>query len=227
MGNKFLGLKKEKEGLDNMNDKLIEKVLEFEEKDLIRERRLFYNFGGRGLCAIEREMLENIRVWRNSQIEILRQTKPLTAFNQEEWFQKISKDKGQTIFSLFLLDKNNKLKEFIGYCGLVYIDYDNRNAELSFVVNPKRCKDAKTYEKDCLAVLHMLCRYGFEEINLNKIFTETFPFRKKHMKILEKFGFKKERNLIKNRFSKEKSLNSLIHSVLLTDWKSGLRSEKK
>jgi RimJ/RimL family protein N-acetyltransferase len=156
---------------------------------------------------IKIEYLPFLKKWRNEQIDILRQTKILTQKDQLEWFKKIKKNKDQKLFAI--LDN----KKFIGYCGLVYIDFRHKRAELSFLVDTNRADSKNIYRNDFLAVLNMLCDYGFKKLDLNKIFVETISYRKNHIEILEEFGFKEEAVLKKQYFKKGKFCDSIIHSI--------------
>ena len=156
-----------------------------------KELDAMYDFNGRYLCPIEKQYLPHLKKWRNLQIDVLRQLRPLTDADQEKWFENLQIDQKQVIFSLLIFDKNSKQPTLIGYCGLTNIDLKNRVAEVSFLVDPDRAADEKTYYDDFLSVLTMLSRYGFEELGLNKLFTETFAFRVTHMQILDEFGLKR------------------------------------
>ena len=162
---------------------------------------------------IKKEHLPFLKKWRNQQKNILRQTKILTDKDQKQWFKKIQKDNNQRLFAIYDSSTGSEQDEFIGYCGLVYIDFRHKKAELSFLVNTKRAKNRKTYKQDFLASLKMLTIFGFKKLGLNKIFTETISFRKGHMEILEEFGLKKEAVLKGQYLEKGKFYNSIIHSI--------------
>ena len=150
-------------------------------------------------------------------MDVLRQSKKITRQDQIKWFKDLKKDKNQKLFAI-LEDKDLK-KKLIGYCGLTNIDYFNKQAEISFLVEPKRAKNNVLYKKDMIQALSFLANLAFKKLKLKKIFTETYEFRKKHIKILEKFGFKKEGVLRSHVFKKGKFYNSLIHSLLKEEYK--------
>ena len=150
-------------------------------------------------------------------MDVLRQWKPLTDYNQEIWFQQINEDDSQIVFSIKVSDNDDNLS-FIGYCGIVNLDFINRRGEISFLINPTRLQDKDLYREDFLSVLYMLSQYGFEGINLHKLFTETFAFRKHHIKILEDFGFHLDGILREHQFIKGQYHDSLMHSVLYDEW---------
>ena len=173
-------------------------------------------FNKRYLYPLSKEHLSKLKAWRNSQMDILRQWKPLTEYNQEKWFQKISQDNTQVIFAIMI--KKEKNMQLIGYCGITNIDFINRWGEISFLADPIRTQDEELYREDFISVLYMLCQYGFEKINLNKLFTETFSFRKNHIKILEDFGFHLDGILREHKFLNGKYQDSVIHSILHSEW---------
>ena len=176
------------------------------------------NFNERYLYPLSKEHLSKLKDWRNSQRDKLRQWKPLTDYNQEKWFQKISEENTQVFFAIMTPNEREKNMSFIGYCGITGIDFINRRGEISFLVNSVRAQDKELYREDFLSALYMLCQYGFEEINLHKLFAETFAFREHHIKILEDFGFHHDGILRKHQFIKGQYHDSLIHSILYDEW---------
>ena len=65
----------------------------------------------------------------------------------------------------------------------------------------------------------MLTKFAFNNLNLNRIFTETYETRTDHIKILEDFVFIKEGVLREHTFKQGKVVNSLIHSILRKEFK--------
>jgi len=178
-----------------------------------------HEFNGRYLCPLEKSYLPKLKKWRNLQIQVIRQFKPLTDYDQEKWFEKLSEDESQILFGIIILDEESEEEVLIGYCGITNIDLKNRRGEISFLVSPDRANDEKLYKEDFLSTLYMLCRYGFEELNLNKLFTETFSFRKKHLDTLEQFGFNRDGILRNHHFTCGQYYDSIIHSLLASEWK--------
>jgi RimJ/RimL family protein N-acetyltransferase len=165
------------------------------------------------LSNMEFADLENIKVWRNEQMSILRQWKPLTDSNQEKYWQIIANSNNSVLFSII-----NEKDELIGYCGLTNIDYVSSRGELSFLLDTKIDSEKSMHDKSLLAVLKMLSEYGFKHLNLNKIFTETYDYRKDHISTLESFGLKKEGILRKHVFKNGEYHDSAIHSILRNEY---------
>ena len=163
------------------------------------------------------EYLERIMNWRNSQMPILRQNRPLTMYNQHKWYKTISSDEKQIIFGVVHYPNDGE-EQLIGYCGLTNINFKNRTAEISFLVSPERLTNIKTYASDFTSVLFMLSEYSFQTLNLNKLFTETFSFRKVHISTLLEFGFILEGKLRQHNYENGKYHDSHMHSILRQEW---------
>jgi len=178
---------------------------------------MIYTFNNRFFSSLTYEDVLKIKNWRNQQMQILRQWKPLTDFNQEQWFEKISTDPTQLTFSIHWLNSSNEL-ELIGYCGIVNIDYINRRGEISFIVEPTRTENIKIYNEDFNAALQLLCSYAFSKLNFIKLYTETYSLRENHISVLENFGFQYEGSLRNHQFIDGKLYDSKLHSILKEEW---------
>lgn len=173
-------------------------------------------FGCRSLDTLQSRHLAAIKEWRNAQTNVLRQTRPLTDSDQKRWFKSLGADKSQFIFSLF--SSSAQAGGFIGYCGITNIDYLNSRGEISFLVAPERAEDEDLYYRDFFAVLYLLSCYGFEDLKLHKLFTETYIFRDHHIKILERFGYCPTGILRDHKRLRGRYWDSVIHSLLDSQW---------
>lgn len=171
----------------------------------------------RYFSPIKREHIFLIQKWRNAQTRVLRQRKRLGYKAQIAWFGSLKKDRSQKLFAIF--EKANSKKMLIGYCGLTHIDHPNRRAEISFLVDSNRREGSPVYAIDMLSALSFLADYAFFKLKMGKIFTETYEFRKRHIGILERFGFRKEGVLRSHLFLKGAAYNSLLHSILKREYK--------
>ncbi|GAB3865086.1 hypothetical protein GCM10028824_03440 [Hymenobacter segetis] len=178
-----------------------------------------YRYGAYRLIPIRYEDREPIRAWRNAQLEVLRQAAPLTAEQQDTYFQRIvlplfeQEKPGQLLFSL-LHDS-----ELIAYGGLVHISWLDLRAEVSFLVEPTRAADAATYRQDFLAHLRLLGQVAFEGLKFNRLFTETYDIRPAHIAILEEAGFQLEGRLRQHiQLAPGTFTDSLMHGQLAADY---------
>lgn len=169
-----------------------------------------------GLRAIEKSDLGKLKDWRNKTEfrKNFREFKELNDFDQDVWYEKICKSKNDYMFGIIEL-KNNEL---IGVCGLTYIDWIIRSADFSFYIG----KD-NLYIEDSLSLDASLCliKYGFEILNLNKIWMELYEFDSKKLNFFQNnFGFSVDGKLRHNCFFEGKYWDSFILSLLSSEFKN-------
>lgn len=154
----------------------------------------------------------NIMKWRNEQIYHLRQNEPLTVQDQENYFKNIvtklfdQEQPDQILFSYLEKDK------CIGYGGLVHINWVDKNAEISFIMNT----DLEKYffQKHWGIFLNLIEKVAFEELQLHKIFTFAFDLRPHLYETLSKSAFAEETRLKEHCFFNGKYIDVVIHSKI-------------
>jgi len=170
------------------------------------------------LVPLRERDVESIRKWRNEQIDILRQNKPLTKDEQSKYYHQVIKksfyEKKPKIILFSFLIKN----ACIGYGGFVHIDWNSKKAELSFILDTNRTKEPRIYKKEFSIFLKIILNIGFKQILFNKIFTETFDIRPDTILILEKTGFVLENKLLSKNYINDSYVDSLFHRVLISDY---------
>lgn len=185
-------------------------------KRLTKDR--FENLHGYQILPLREEDIESIRVWRNAQMDVLRQNVLIGVEEQRAYFQqKIvptfdQQNPSQLLFS-FLLHE-----QCIGYGGLTYLDWNSQRAEVSFLVNPLRAQQVNIYREDCMNFLDLLCQVAFDHLCLHRLMTETFAFREETKQILEKFGFKFEGMLREHVYKRHQWVDSVMHGLLAKEW---------
>lgn len=177
------------------------------------------------LVPIRYEDREPIRAWRNAQLQVLRQAQPLTAEQQDAYFQRVVMplfDQEQPSQLLFSLLHNGQL---IAYGGLVHISWADGRAEVSFLVEPARAAEPDTYRNDFLAHLRLLGEAAFHSLKFNRLFTETYDIRPAHVAILEEAGFRLEGRLRQHvRLAPDTFADSLMHGQLAADYATAFGS---
>jgi hypothetical protein len=157
--------------------------------------------------------IQEIRRWRNEQIDVLRQEKIITPEQQTQYYESVIKksffEYQPTIilFSFFLE------KDCVGYGGLTNINWKLKNAELSFICETKRSKKTGLYQKDFSVFLKLIKQLSFEYLKFVKLYTETYDIRDNHIKILEEHEFILTSTLIKNKPIRKERINVLFHSL--------------
>jgi RimJ/RimL family protein N-acetyltransferase len=154
----------------------------------------------------------DIMKWRNEQIYHLRQVKPLTIEDQNDYFENfVSKifeqEKPQQLLFSFL-----KEEVCIGYGGLVHINWVDKNAEISFIMNTEFEKE--NFDLLWSNYLNLIQEVAFSDLNLHKIFTFAFDLRPDLYQTLEKNGFYQEAILMEHCKFDEQMINVFIHAKI-------------
>ena len=149
---------------------------------------------------------------RNEQMYHLRQAKPLTIKDQEDYFENV-------VSKLFEAEKPNQLLfsflkngEFVGYGGLVHINWIDKNAEISFIM--KTALEKENFEYFWKNYLSLLDKLAFQELNLHKIFTYAFDLRPHLYEVLTSCGFNEEARLKEHCCFNSKFIDVVIHSKI-------------
>lgn len=151
-----------------------------------------------------------IMKWRNEQIYHLRQNKPLTIEDQENYFKNVvnklfeQEQPNQILFSYLDNDK------CIGYGGLVHINWIDKNAEISFIMDTVLEKE--NFSKHWGIFLGLIEQIAFKELKLHKIFTFAFDLRPHLYESIENAGFIKEATLKNHCLFNEEFKDIIIHA---------------
>ena len=153
-----------------------------------------------------------IMQWRNEQIYHLRQSKILDKESQDNYFNNVIANLYEKEYPDQILFSYLENEKCIGYGGLVHINWVDKNAELSFLINT---------EEDCIRFSHHWSNFlkliepiSFQELNLHKIYTYAFNLRPQLYEVLELNGFCKEAILNQHCFFNDKFIDVHIHSKI-------------
>jgi len=154
----------------------------------------------------------DIMKWRNEQIYHLRQDKPLTEKIQEKYFTQIvlklfqEKKPNQLLFSFL---KNEKL---IGYGGLVHINWIDKNAEVSFIMNTQLEKE--NFKSHWITFLSLIEQIGLEKLKMHKLYIYAFDLRPHLYDVLESANYFKDAVLNQHCYFNKQYLDVVIYSKL-------------
>lgn len=164
-----------------------------------------------GLRALEREDLRQAKEWRNIADfrKHFREHRELNQFNQEKWFERISGSPNDFMFAVVRLSD----QLMIGVAGLVYVNWVIRSADISlYIGHEERYIDDEGWAEEAA---RLLVKYGFENLNLHKAWTELYEFDSKKIALFtEKLGFQRDAVLRDNCFEHGRYWNSYIYSLL-------------
>ena len=169
----------------------------------------FYTNGKFKIIPIRADDKFDILKWRNEQMYHLRQAKKLTAEDQNNYFK-------NTVSKLFQLEKPNQLlfsfledDKCIGYGGLVHINWIDKNAEISFIMDTTLEKEDFHFNWE--TYLGLIEEVAFEDLKFHKIFTYAFDLRPHLYEVLERNGYSKEAVLKEHCFFDNKFIDVIIH----------------
>lgn len=165
------------------------------------------------LRTIQDDDIEDIRNWRNDQIDVLRQSELISPAQQREYFE-------QAIWPTMELERPaNILLTFfekgrrIGYGGLVHISWEHCRAELSFLLDTEISKDIKKRKSYFSVYLKMIKRFAFDTVELSKLTTETYDIRPDYIQALQENGFAFEGRLRRHVLINGEYIDSVCHAA--------------
>ncbi|MFT3909285.1 MAG: GNAT family N-acetyltransferase [Ferruginibacter sp.] len=174
-----------------------------------------FQSAGFSLVPLREEDKYDIMHWRNEQIYHLRQAKPITKEEQDNYFTNVvsklfsQQQPSQILFSYLKDDV------CIGYGGLVHINWVDKNAEISFIIDTKLEKDH--FEFHWINYLGLIEQLAFKELNLHKIFTYAFAdVRPQLSVVIEKAGYKEDARLKEHCLFAGKFIDVVIHAKMNT-----------
>ena len=154
----------------------------------------------------------DIMQWRNEQLYHLRQSKPLDIETQDNYFNTVianifeKENPDQILFSYL---ENEKC---IGYGGLVHINWVDKNAEISFLMNT--ILEIKSFDIHWNLFLTLIEKVAFDDLNFHKVFTYAFDLRPNLYKVLKDKNYILEARLKEHAIFNNNYIDVLIHSKI-------------
>jgi len=154
----------------------------------------------------------DIMKWRNEQMYHLRQDKLLTEKSQEDYYN-------GTVAKLFDQEKPNQILfsylkngNCIGYGGLVHIDWIDKNAEISFIMNTDLEEDH--FHLHWSTYLKMIESLAFEELSFHKLYVYAFDLRPHLYKVLLDSNYFRDAILKEHCCFDNQFIDVVIHSKI-------------
>ena len=166
------------------------------------------------LRAIEKSDLPLIKIWRNDERlrRYFREYRDFSTTQLENWYNNMIVDNH---FEFFMIESNN-YKDPIGITGITYIDWVNRHADVHFYIG----QGFKWIDnKNAPEAFKLILDYGFNILNLNKLWAEIYEIDDKKLSFFQERGFKIDANLREHYYYKGKYYTSHILSLLKNESK--------
>lgn len=165
------------------------------------------------LRAIEPDDLEELRQWRNQPNlrTFFREHAELSAHDQLAWYnQTVLPKKNVLMFSII----NKETNALMGACGLCYIDWLRRSADLSIYLGLENI-----YLDDIFAIesSKILIKYAFSELGLHRVWAEVYSHDAKKQDFFNKLGFSVDGRFRESHWTENKWVDSIFYSLLSKD----------
>lgn len=169
-----------------------------------------------GLRAIEPEDLERLREWRNrpENRRYFREYREIGPSDQGNWYDRVCNDNRVVMFGIVRLDND----WLIGAAGLCDIDWYRRSAEVSLYIGEGYIDDQ--YAPD---VLDQLLKIGFDNLGLQRLWTEVYEFDTPKKDLLHDADFLKEGTLRNAHWEDGRWYDSHIYGLVAYDYKEERR----
>lgn len=165
-----------------------------------------------GLRAIEKTDLDLLLKWRNKpEFRVFfREYKELNKDNQMKWYENtVLNDNNTRMFAIIALET----EEIIGACGLCFIDWINRNADFSIYIGKNNLYIDDLYAIDAAKLLET---YGFEELNLHRLWAEIYSIDEKKIRFFNQLRFIQEGHFKETHWTTGKWVDSLFFGKIKT-----------
>lgn len=164
------------------------------------------------LRAIAKDDLAQLLTWRNTP-ELRRYFREYRELNYEQqfsWFtEKVNNDPSTRMFSI--VDHEGTL---IGAAGLCYIDWVNRTADFSIYIGRDCLYIDKHFAPDAAKAM---IKYGFEELGLNRLWSEIYSFDDAKVSFFTDLGFHMDGKHRETHWAENNWHDSLFFSLLASD----------
>lgn len=168
------------------------------------------------LRAVSRKDLPDFVTWLNDSDvgENIAIYYPLSNEQEEKWFAEMQTHHVDE-HPLAIEAKDQKKWKLIGNTGFLNIDQRARSAEIGIFIGDKQYWN-KGYGTEAM---RLMVNYGFQALNLNRIFLRVFETNLRGVRCYEKVGFKHEGRLRQAHFANGTYIDVLMMSILKGEWK--------
>ncbi|MEL7625283.1 MAG: GNAT family protein [Anaerolineaceae bacterium] len=169
------------------------------------------------LRASEREDIPLFLKWVNDP-EITEFLEQVTVFNrmqEETWFERVSsgpRAELPLVIEILQPDGENWLP--IGNLSFMNIHPVNKSAEIGIMIGEKQYWN-QGYGTEAM---RRMCQYGFEDLNLHRIFLRVYEDNNRGKAAYRKVGFVHEGTMREARYHRGRYWNVDFMSIIKTDW---------
>lgn len=140
------------------------------------------------LTELHLEDSKTLLKWINTRSLVINNNsyKPIHEYDHNDWFTRVTSDSNVRIFGIRMYDNEKNL--LIGTCQLYNIDIISRSAELAIRIG-EEIFQGKGYGYQAIT---SLINFGFNDLNLNRIYLQVFNTNQNAIKLYTNIGFQNE-----------------------------------
>ncbi len=146
------------------------------------------------LRQVEKNDLYSLLLWRND--DNIRKwffdNKTITLKKQYLWYEKYLQNDTDI---MFIIDEKSELETAIGSVALYNLNTQKKQAEFGRLMIGNKNAMGKGFGLECTSAV---CDFGFNNLNLNKIYLEVYERNTRAIKIYEQAGFTAKETYIKD-----------------------------
>lgn len=176
------------------------------------------------LRAIEREDLPRYVQWFAAPevTENLAMVYPMSRTHEEQWYEMILKAPPEEQPLAIDVHVRGKWRH-IGGIGFAKVEWRCRSAEFGVHIGAREFWN-KGYGTDAIRTL---VRFGFDTLNLNRIWLRVYETNRRAQRVYEKVGFFMEGHLRQAEFRAGLPVDVLLYSILREEWYSRSDARKE
>jgi len=162
------------------------------------------------LVPIEKEHLANYVPWFADQdvLEFFGFYTPMNLAQEKVWWEEQNKNPERINFAVEFEGQH------IGGCGFAGFDRKNQNAEVGIFIGVKSLWGQGLGQD----ILTTLVDYGFQQLNLHRIYLRVFAGNERAVRAYEKVGFKHEGRFRESEWRHGRWHDMLYMSILRNEW---------
>lgn len=164
------------------------------------------------LGPLEKSDSDQLFDWINDRRLVMKNSnyKPIDRLSHENWLNSIVKNELVRIFAIRKKEDDN----LVGTCQLYAIDWINSSAELQIRIGSQseRGKGIGT------EAVFLLLSYGFEDLNMHRIYLNVYEENLAAIKVYKKNGFSKEGLLRQSNYINGEYVNVMVMAILREEW---------
>jgi len=172
-----------------------------------------YKSGKFSIVPIRDEDRYDIMKWRNEQVYHLRQNGLLTKQQQDKYFDTVVAKLFEQERPIQILFSFLKRDVCIGYGGLVHMNWMDKNAEISFIMNTNLEDDY--FSEYWTHYLELIENVSFQDLNFKKVYVYAFDLRPHLYDVLIANKYFLDARLKEHCFFQNKFIDVVIHSKLV------------